>query len=324
MAVGLSLLVPSHLVVASPGGPSWGTDRPMFDTSRWNGGAQVTQTVQRGIAAANNARSQVSNFAGNAAQQALTNSNLPTNLNNRIANTAQQVVGNGMANIGASIGNSVAGRAGAVVGSMAGSNMGAQIMGGMGNNLRMPSNISGFAANAAQQAFGSPMPLNGFRSSLSNTVMRVAANVGGTAGGMIGQAIGGNLGGGIGAAVGAGAALNAGAQLLGGNGLNMQMPWNSSNPIPGMIIGSWLGNVLSNNGFSIPPIQIPSLSQGANGAINGAINGAVGGAVGGAIGSMIGGGNVGGGAISGAVGGIIGGALGGSSMGGMGGMGGMM
>jgi hypothetical protein len=285
-----------------------------------NIGAQLVEGSGGGLRIPSN----ISGFAANAAQRALGAPNLATNVNHAISNTARNLASNGMANVGTTIGNSLARGAGSAVGSLVGSNIGAQLVGGNGSGLRIPSNLSGFAANSAQQALGFPMPLNGFRNTLTNTVMRTAANLGGTAGGMLGQALGGNVGGGIGAALGSGTALNAGAQLLGGNGLNMQMPWNSSNPIPGMNIGAWLGGILSNTGFSIPEITIPGLGQGANGAISGAINGAVGGALGGALGSVMnGGGNMGSGAIAGAVGGAIGGSLGGSSFGGMGGISGI-
>ncbi len=188
--------------------------------------------------------------------------------------------------------------------------------GGVINNVSGA--VSGAVATGARQAISSPMPLRSFQISLSNMVRTGVGKAAGSIGQSVGGAVFGQAGAGIGGAIAARAGYRLGAGLASGNLSNIRMPGSSGNPIPGAILGAWLGNILSSNGFRIPPINIPGLGGAANGAINSALNDAVGGAIGGALGSALGGGNVGQGAIQGALGGAAGGALGSLMGGGMG------
>lgn len=175
-----------------------------------------------------------------------------------------------------------------------------------GSFSNVSNRVVGTASSGVMRAMNSPMPLAGFQATLINTVMTATTQTGVSVGGMIGNAAFGQTGAGIGAALGSRIGSSVGAGLLSGNTSNIRMPWSGSNPIPGAILGGFLGNILSRSGFQIPSINIPGLG----GAANSALNGAVGGAIGGALGSAIGGGNIGQGAVQGAIGGAAGGILG--------------
>ncbi len=179
--------------------------------------------------------------------------------------------------------------------------------------------VSRTASAGALNALGSPMPLQSFQNTLSNTVMTAAGQTGARIGAAVGGAVLGQTGAHIGTVLGSRVGYNAGAAVLSGNLSNIRMPWKGGNPIPGAILGGVLGNMLSSGNLKIPSINIPAIGGAANGAINSALNGAAGGALGGAFGSALSGGQLGQGAIQGAIGGaasgLIGSALGGAGMG---------